>query len=85
MTSIKFLRGVIFAGESKDIFGRRYISWTLIYAESSKKTNSAKINLTKSNILNLDAKHIQKESTFIHIRFFFLLSSNLTFSTFLPL
>ena len=52
---------------------------------SQKKKNSAKINLAKTNILNLDAKHIQKESTFIHLRFFFLLSNKLTFNTFLPL
>ena len=85
MTSTNFLRGLIFVGESKDIFGGRHISWRLIYADFSKKKNSAKINLAKTNILNLDAKHIQKESTFIHLRFFFLLSNKLTFNTFLPL
>ena len=82
-TSTKFLRGLIFVGGI-------YISWRLIYADFSKKkkkkkTHSAKINVAKINILNLDAKHIQKESTCIHLRFFFLLSKKLKFSTFLPL
>ena len=79
-TSTKFLRGLIFVGGI-------YTSWRLIYADFSKKKkkHSAKINVAKINILNLDAKHIQKESTCIHLRFFFLLSKKLKFSTFLPL
>ena len=61
MTSTKFLRGLIFVGESKYIFGGRYISSKSIYADfSTTKKNSAKIYLAKTNILNLDAKHIQK-------------------------
>ena len=47
---------------------------------SQQQQKLSKIYLAKTNILNLDAKHIQKESTFIHLRFFFLLSNKLTFS-----
>ena len=48
MTSTKFLRGLIFVGENKYIFGGRYISSRLIYADFSTTTKTQQ-NLSREN------------------------------------